>query len=79
MTVLCGYAGSFVQLAFARIGVGIGEAGSSPPSHSVIADLFGAKIRGTAMGIFALGVNIGLLLAYLFFLRHEPDGELYCR
>lgn len=65
MTVMCGYAASFLQLALARIGVGIGEAGSSPPSHSVIADLFGTKTRGTAMGIFALGVNIGLLLAYL--------------
>ena len=65
MTVLCGYAASFVQLALARIGVGIGEAGSSPPSHSVIADLFDTESRGTAMGIFALGVNIGLLLAYL--------------
>ena len=65
MTVLCGYAASFIQLALARIGVGVGEAGSSPPSHSVISDLFGTKTRGTAMGIFALGVNIGLLLAYL--------------
>ncbi|MEZ5559019.1 MAG: MFS transporter [Pseudomonadales bacterium] len=65
MTVLCGYAGSFVQLALARIGVGIGEAGSTPPSHSIISDLFPPATRGTAMGVFALGVNIGLLLAYL--------------
>ncbi len=65
MTVVCGYAANFWQLALARIGVGIGEAGSSPPSHSVIADLFDSASRGTAMGIFALGVNIGLLLAYL--------------
>ena len=65
MTVLCGYAATFVQLSLARIGVGIGEAGSSPPSHSIIADLFGPEQRGTAMGIFALGVNIGLLIAYL--------------
>jgi len=65
MTVLCGFAASFLQLALARIGVGVGEAGSSPPSHSIIADLFDPKTRGTAMGIFALGVNIGLLLAYL--------------
>jgi len=65
MTVACGYAGSFAQLALARVGVGVGEAGSSPPSHSIIADLFGPETRGTAMGIFALGVNIGLLLAYL--------------
>jgi predicted MFS family arabinose efflux permease len=65
MTVLCAYAGNFVQLALARIGVGIGEAGSSPPSHSMIADLFPPDQRGTAMGIFALGVNFGLLIAYL--------------
>jgi len=65
MTVACGYAQSFAQLAFARIGVGIGEAGSSPPSHSMISDLFPLKERGTAMGIYAMGVNIGLLIAYL--------------
>lgn len=65
MTVLCGYAQTFVQMAFARIGVGIGEAGSTPPSHSIISDLFPPESRGTAMGIFALGVNVGLLLAYL--------------
>jgi MFS family permease len=65
MTALCGYAGSFLQLALARIGVGVGEAGSSPPSHSLISDLFPVETRGTAMGIFALGVNFGLLIAYL--------------
>lgn len=65
MTALCGAAQTFLQLAFARIGVGAGEAGSSPPSHSVIADLFEPDMRGTAMGIFALGVNFGLLIAYL--------------
>ncbi len=65
MTVLCGAAQTFVQLALARIGVGSGEAGSSPPSHSVIADLFEPAKRGTAMGVFALGVNFGLLIAYL--------------
>ncbi len=65
MTVLCGAAQTFLQLALARIGVGSGEAGSSPPSHSVIADLFEPASRGTAMGVFALGVNFGLLIAYL--------------
>ena len=65
MTVVCGYAANFVQLSLARIGVGIGEAGSTPPSHSIIADLFSPEHRGTAMGVFALGVNIGLLIAYL--------------
>lgn len=65
MTVLCGYAGSFLQLALARIGVGIGEAGSSPPSHSMIADLFPLATRTTALGVYAFGINIGLLIAYL--------------
>ena len=65
MTVLCGYAQNFFQLTLARIGVGIGEAGSSPPSHSMISDMFPLRQRGTAMGIYALGVNLGLLIAYL--------------
>jgi MFS family permease len=65
MTVACAYVGSFGQLALTRIGVGIGEAGSSPPSHSMISDLFSPEQRATAMGIFALGVNLGLLIAYL--------------
>jgi predicted MFS family arabinose efflux permease len=65
MTVACAYVGSFAQLAMARIGVGVGEAGSSPPSHSLIADLFPTETRGTAMGVYALGVNFGLLIAYL--------------
>ena len=52
-------------MALARIGVGIGEAGSTPPSHSMISDLFPPEQRGTAMGVFALGVNFGLLIAYL--------------
>lgn len=65
MTVLCGYAQNFLQLALARIGVGVGEAGSSPPSHSLISDLFPASLRATALGIFAVGVNLGVLIAYL--------------
>ncbi len=65
MTVLCGYVANFLQLTLARIGVGIGEAGSTPPSHSIISDLFPANRRGTAMGVYALGVNFGLLIAYL--------------
>jgi MFS family permease len=65
MTVACAYVGSFAQLVLTRIGVGVGEAGSSPPSHSLVADLFPPQTRGTAMGVYALGVNFGLLIAYL--------------
>lgn len=59
MTALCGLAQSFLQLLLARIGVGIGEAGSSPPSHSIIADLYPSEQRAGAMGIYALGVVLG--------------------
>ena len=59
MTALCGMAQNFVQLLAARIGVGIGEAGSSPPSHSIIADLYPVDRRAGAMAIFTLGVVLG--------------------
>ena len=65
MTALCGYAQNFTQLALARIGVGVGEAGSNPPSHSMISDMFPVQERATAMAIFASGINLGLLIAYL--------------
>ncbi len=64
MTVLCGQAASFVYLAAARIGVGVGEAGASPPSHSILSDLFPPKERATALGIFATGVNIGIMIGF---------------
>lgn len=62
MTAVCGLAQNFVQLLAARIGVGIGEAGSSPPSHSMIADLYPPEKRAGAMGIYSLGVVLGTAL-----------------
>ncbi len=59
MTAVCGLAQNFVQLLVARIGVGIGEAGSSPPSHSIIADLYPPEKRAGAMGVYSLGVVLG--------------------
>ncbi|CUS46359.1 MAG: MFS transporter [Pseudomonadota bacterium] len=59
MTAICGLATSFLQLLFARIGVGVGEAGSSPPSHSMIADLYAPHERASAMAIYSLGVVLG--------------------
>ena len=59
MTVLCGTAQNFVQLLIFRIGVGVGEAGSSPPSHSIIADLYPPEKRAGAMGIYSTGVVLG--------------------
>lgn len=59
MTALCGTAQNFVQLLIFRIGVGVGEAGSSPPSHSIIADLYPPEKRAGAMGIYSTGVVLG--------------------
>lgn len=59
MTAACGLAQNFVQLLLFRIGVGIGEAGSSPPSHSIIADLYPPEKRAGAMAIYSLGVVLG--------------------
>ncbi|MGF1455766.1 MAG: spinster family MFS transporter [Alphaproteobacteria bacterium] len=64
MTVLCGMATQFWHLLLARIGVGIGEAGTSPPSHSMIADLYPPEQRATALAVYATGVNIGLMLGF---------------
>lgn len=59
MTAVCGLASSFVTLLIARIGVGVGEAGASPPSHSLISDYFPLEKRATALSIYALGIPFG--------------------
>ena len=61
-TALCGLSKTFWQLLFARIGVGIGEAGGTPPCNSIVADYFPAARRPMAMTIFALGAPIGAWL-----------------
>lgn len=62
MTMACGLAGGFWQLFLARMGVGLGEAGNSPSSQALIADLFPAHQRGTAMSIYLLGPPVGIAL-----------------
>ncbi len=65
MTVACGLARSFVQLALMRVGVGVGEAAGSPPAHSLISDYFPVERRATAMGIYSWGIYVGSAVAYL--------------
>lgn len=64
-TAMCGLAQSFAHLLMARIGVAVGEAGGSPPSHSMISDMFPADRRATALAIYALGIPIGTMLGNL--------------
>ena len=65
MTSISGLAQNYAQLLLARIGVGVGEAGGSPPSHSMISDMFPPHKRATAMGLYSTGVNIGILFGFL--------------
>jgi predicted MFS family arabinose efflux permease len=65
MTALSGLAANIWQLTAARIGVGVGEAGCSPPAHSIIADYFPPDKRSTAMGFYTLGISAGIMIAYL--------------
>ena len=58
-TGVCGMAVNFGMLFVARVGTAIGEAGGSPPSHSLISDYFPKLKRGTAFSIYALAVPIG--------------------
>jgi MFS family permease len=59
MTALTGLAQSFAHVALARLGVGVGEAGGSPPAHSLISDLFPPERRASALSIYGLGVSFG--------------------
>jgi MFS family permease len=61
-TALCGMAQNFWQLVLARVGVGIGEAGCSPPAHSLIADYVPKEQRASALAFYLMGNPIGALL-----------------
>jgi predicted MFS family arabinose efflux permease len=75
MTAACGLAadiaiGGFVISGFwvllaCRIGVGLGEAGCTPPANSLIADYFPPRRRPAAIGYYAMGVTLGTMLANL--------------
>jgi predicted MFS family arabinose efflux permease len=65
MTALCGLATTYLYLLLARIGTAIGEAGGSPPSHSMISDMFPQERRATALGIYALGIPVGSMIGAL--------------
>jgi len=64
MTALSGLVQNFGQLLAARLGVGVGEAGGSPPSHSMISDYFPPSSRGTALSFYSMGIYIGVLFGF---------------
>ena len=62
MTALCGVANNFWHLLFARMGVGLGEAGFMPAAGSLVADYFPAKRRASRMSLIMLGTPVGTFL-----------------
>jgi MFS family permease len=78
MTALCGLADGFLFLLIARVGVAIGEAGSNPPSNSVIADYYRPSERPKALSIYSTGVMFGTALAFLIGgpLGQMPDDQV---
>jgi len=64
-TALTGFAGSFLVLFLARLGVGIGEAGGVAPAYALIADYFRPGSRARVLGFYSLGIPIGSALGYL--------------
>ncbi len=66
MTALCGVATSFAMLLIFRLGVGVGEAGLTPPANSLIADYYKSDKRASALSIYSTGVTIGSFCAALF-------------
>jgi MFS family permease len=65
MTAFSGLARNFFQLLLARIGVGVGEAGGSPPAHAMISDYFPPQKRSTALSVYSTGIYFGVLVGYL--------------
>lgn len=60
-TMACGMAGNFLTLMLARIGVGVGEAGCTPPAHSLISDYTPAEKRASAIAFYSMGIPLGSL------------------
>jgi MFS family permease len=64
-TAACSLATGAVSLFFARVGVGVGEAGGSPPSVSLVADYFPRERRAFALGVLYLYIPLGFVVGYL--------------
>lgn len=65
MTACSGLARNFTQLLLVRTGVGVGEAGGSPPAHAMISDYFPPQKRSTALSIYSAGIYFGVLIGFL--------------
>jgi predicted MFS family arabinose efflux permease len=64
MTAVSGLVSNFGQLVAARLGVGLGEAGGSPPAHSLLSDYFPPDQRGSALSFYSAGIYLGVLAGF---------------
>lgn len=62
VTAICGLAQTYWQLLVARIFVGVGEAGGTPPSHSLVSDYFRWRERAFALTMMSVGASFGSML-----------------
>lgn len=65
LTLASGAVSSFGQLVVARLGVGVGEAAGTPPSHALISDYFPPDRRAFALALFTVGASTGVAMAHL--------------
>ncbi len=65
MTALSGLAQNFTHLFIARMGVGVGESGGTPPATSMIADLYPPQHRAFALGVYTTGIGFGIMIGYI--------------
>lgn len=65
MTVVTGLAQNLWQLSIARLLMGLGEAGATPPSHAIIGELFPRAKRGAALAIYGMGSPVGLMIGFM--------------
>ena len=59
MTAVSGFARSWIQLAGARVGVGIGESSATPAAFSMLTDSYPPRARATVLAIYSSGVYVG--------------------
>jgi predicted MFS family arabinose efflux permease len=65
MTAVCGLAGSFTALFFARMGVGVGEAGGQPPAYSLVSDYVRPEKRSSVFAILNSAVPVGVFCGFI--------------
>jgi len=72
LTMLSGAAKGFVSLALPRMFIGVGESTLTPAALSLLGDRFPVQWQGLVVGIYGMGVSIGLGLSLFIVAYLEP-------